>query len=247
MRYCGNKQRFAKELIPIITEHLNDDRTLFVDAFCGGANIICNVDHPNKLAIDNDRYIIDLWEHIKLHGIDGMPSSLTREMYNDIHNSEINCDGRYPDWYIGYVSTSCSYGSKVWGGYAAYNKKRDEDHIKEAYNNLKKQIENFKYLKETQFICCSYHDMPFQPGTVIYCDPPYSDTVQYRTTFNHEKFWDWVRTLTRNGCYVYVSEYSAPSDFKCIWQKKKKDGMGTTKSGVKQNSKIEKLFVYNGK
>jgi hypothetical protein len=42
-----------------------------------------------------------------------------------------------------------------------------------------------------------------------------------------------------------VSEYSAPDDFKCIWSAEKKDGMGTTKFGCKQKTKIEKLFVYD--
>jgi DNA adenine methylase len=53
--------------------------------------------------------------------------------------------------------------------------------------------------------------------------------------------------MSKAGHYVYVSEYTAPDDFKCIWEKKKKDGMATTKKGKKQNTKTEKLFVYNGK
>ncbi len=244
MRYCGSKQRFMKELEPILSEHL-DGNNLFVDAFAGGCNVVSKIDYPNKMAIDNDKYIISLWEYIRQYGSDGIPSSLTREEYEDIHRSEIDNDRRYPDWLIGYVSVSCSYGSKVWGGYAAFNPKKNEDHIKEAYNGLKKQVKNFKHLRKTTFVNCSYDELNFLPKTVIYCDPPYSDTVQYRTMFNHDKFWDWVREMSRKGCYVYVSEYNAPSDFKCIWQKKKKDGMGTTKNGVKQNTKIEKLFVYN--
>jgi hypothetical protein len=43
-----------------------------------------------------------------------------------------------------------------------------------------------------------------------------------------------------------VSEYNAPEDFKCIWSAEKKDGMGTTHFGVKQNVKTERLFVYGG-
>lgn len=45
---------------------------------------------------------------------------------------------------------------------------------------------------------------------------------------------------------LYISEYDAPDDFECIWQMEKKDGLGTQK-GKKQNIKVEKLFVYNGK
>ena len=42
---------------------------------------------------------------------------------------------------------------------------------------------------------------------------------------------------------IFMSEYDAPDDFKCIWQMEKKDGLGR-KKGKKQNTKVEKLFVY---
>ena len=41
-----------------------------------------------------------------------------------------------------------------------------------------------------------------------------------------------------------VSEYNAPSDFICIWEKTRKDGMGTTKTGGMQKTKIEKVFIH---
>lgn len=78
---------------------------------------------------------------------------------------------------------------------------------------------------------------------VIYCDLP--STKKYETDFDNDAFWEWARKMSKEGHYVYVSEYEAPSDFKCIWQMKKKDGMGTTKTGGKQNIKVEKLFVYD--
>ena len=43
--------------------------------------------------------------------------------------------------------------------------------------------------------------------------------------------------------HVYVSEYDAPYDFKCIWSAKKKDSLADY-TGKKQDLKIEKLFVY---
>ena len=249
MRYCGSKRRFMKELKPILMEHLKDEDTLFVDAFSGGMNVVSEIPHVNKWAVDYDKYVIALWKHIQEKGsaFCGLPCSLTEEEYNDIHNSEVNNDGRYPDWLIGYVSTACSYGGGVWKGYAKYNHKKNEDHINEAFNGLVKQVNNFKYLRNTAFINCSYDELSYPPKSVIYCDPPYAETVSYRSSFNHEKFWEWVRKMSKKGHYVYVSEYTAPDNFKCIWEKKKKDGMGTTKKGVKQNVKTEKLFVYNGK
>lgn len=179
--------------------------------------------------------------------MDGIPESVTEEQYYDIKDDYINKGGKYPDWLIGYVGNCCSYGSAWFNGYSRFNPNKNEDHIAEAYRGLKKQVDDFINLKETAFINASCMDIAFFPkGSVIYCDPPYADTKKYESDFDHARFWDWVRNLSRNGMYVYVSEYNAPDDFKCIWQMKRKDGMATTKKGKKQNDKIEKLFVYGG-
>ena len=55
-----------------------------------------------------------------------------------------------------------------------------------------------------------------------------------------------IRKYSKEGIKIFVSEYEAPEDFKCIWSMNRKDGMGTTHFGVKQNVKTERLFVYGG-
>lgn len=234
-----------KHLKPILEEHIKED-TLFVDAFCGGANVISEIDCVNKLGVELNEYVCELWKHLQENGMEGIPSSLTREEYNDIKQNYLDKTQKYPKWLIGYVGVCCSYGGGWFNGYARYNPNRNEDHIKEAYENLKKHLENFKNLDKTHFAHSSYDNLYYPPGSVIYCDPPYADTKRYETEFDTIKFWNWVRVMSRYGRYVYVSEYEAPSDFKCIWSKSKKDGMGTTTFGNKQNVRIEKLFVYNG-
>lgn len=254
-----------KELAPILEENLRGDM-VFIDAFGGGMNVVSEINWPAKIAIDNDKYIIDLWTHIrecvmdssyfdecltyKFDGIEvgdfGLPVSLTKETYFDIKNNELNNGKKYPNWLTGYVSTACSYGGCVWKGFANFNEKKNEDHIREAYNGIVKQVKNFKFMKETLFENKSYHNLniPYYIKAVIYCDPPYADTVQYRSDFDHKRFWKWVREMSKQGHYVYVSEYNAPEDFECIWSAEKKDGFGTNIVGKKQNTKIEKLFVH---
>jgi DNA adenine methylase len=53
----------------------------------------------------------------------------------------------------------------------------------------------------------------------VYCDPPYQSTKRYETDFDNNAFWEWVRETTPKVKALYVSEYEAPDDFKCIWQK----------------------------
>lgn len=62
----------------------------------------------------------------------------------------------------------------------------------------------------------SYTDYDYEAGDVVYCDIPYkgTDCKSYRG-FNHEAFWAWARRVP-----CYVSEYNAPQDFECVWEKR---------------------------
>lgn len=238
MRYLGSKAKIKNEIIPIITKHLNGTNE-FVDAFVGGANLIDGVDYKNKVGIDVCKYSVSIWNKIKEEGIDWIPQAFDEEEYYNVKRDYKDRIGKYSDAMIGYVGNCLSYGSKWWGGFAKFNPKKNEDHVKEAYNGIKKQYKKFKWLNETKFICGSYDEYEYKPNSVIYCDPPYQSTIGYESSFDHEKFWNWCREMTKQGHYVYISEYSAPSDFTCIWRKSVKETVGKN-----VNQKVEKLFTY---
>ena len=111
---------------------------------------------------------------------------------------------------------------------------------------MKKQVENFIGLKKTVFLHSSYDRVLLHKNDIVYCDPPYASTKKYESDFDNDAFWEWARHTSKKVKKLYVSEYDAPDDFECIWQMKKKDSLGTQK-GKKQNTKVEKLFVYKGK
>ena len=75
--------------------------------------------------------------------------------------------------------------------------------------------------------------------SVIYCDPPYRGTDDYRKAkgFNHERFYDWA---LRQTVPVFVSEYTMPEDFVEIaaWHKR-----CTMKGAEHALRTTEKLFV----
>lgn len=246
MRYSGSKRRFVKEFLPLLMEH-TDENTIFVDAFCGGANVISEVPLRNKVGIEVNKYVCALWMHLHSCGMEGIPQQVTKEEYMAIKNDYVNKGYEYPDWLIGYVGVCCSYGGAWFNGYANYNPNKNEDHIAEAYRGLEKQVENFKFFDTTEFFNCSYADFVYPKNSVIYCDPPYAGKKQYESDFDNDAFWEWVREMSKNGYRVYVSEYAAPDDFKCVWSQHRKDGMGTTLPGRIQKLVTEKLFVYNDK
>ena len=56
-----------------------------------------------------------------------------------------------------------------------------------------------------------YRALNFERGGIIYCDPPYKSTGQYRTvgTFDFEAFYSWCLHQSNP---VFISEYTMPED-----------------------------------
>ncbi len=84
-----------------------------------------------------------------------------------------------------------------------------------------------------------YAEISIPRGGVVYADPPYEGTMEYNgAPFNHARFWEWCRT---RDFPVYISEYSAPSDFVEIWRKNKTCTFSSHNNAKKT---VEKLFVH---
>lgn len=95
--------------------------------------------------------------------------------------------------------------------------------------------------QQIEFTSFDYKDYQHEEGDVVYCDPPYSGTKGYDgREFDHAAFWEWVRT---RDYPVYVSEYNAPEDFICMWQKEKMR-LGGGGNSNKYGKALEKVFVH---
>lgn len=114
------------------------------------------------------------------------------------------------------------------------------DYYDEAKRNLERQRDR---LKDIQFISIDYRDINAD-CSVIYCDIPYSGTKQYSTSsgFSHVEFWNWAREMSvDNKNIVIISEYTAPEDFECIYEKEVTCSVGYEVT----NSTCERLFIHN--
>lgn len=234
MVYMGSKNRIAKELIPIITQDLQPNQW-YVEPFVGGCNMIDKIEHPYKLGSDNNKYLIALFKAIQ-NG-QKLPEYITKDEYQEVKANKDN----YPDWYVGFVGFICSFRGIFFSSYVRNDvlKKsgRVEHYQKEQINNILKQSAK---LCDVKLECCSYDALDIPANSVIYCDPPYNDTTAYKTgLFDSDKFWQWCRNKVKEGYKVYVSEYNAPDDFKCVWQKDINSNLGT-----KSKTATEKLFIY---
>ena len=82
------------------------------------------------------------------------------------------------------------------------------------------QLQRLEQLEQLQRLeHKSYDEVEIKPGAVIYCDPPYAKTAGYKNAgdFDHVKFWSWAREKSKTNP-VFVSEYNAPSDVRCIYE-----------------------------
>ena len=235
MKYMGSKNRIAKEILPIILKDRKQGQH-YVEPFVGGANMIDKVPNP-RIGGEYNKYVANMWIELENGWI---PE-------NDYLKSEYQYikDNKEEDLAVtGYVGINCSYSGKWFGGYAGVvnTKGGIRNYQAEAFKNTMAQIPN---IKGVDFRHSSYCDLDIPNESIIYCDPPYESTTKYKDEFNHNEFWEWCRDMTSKGHKVFISEYNAPDDFECIWEKELKSSLSANgKSGGNKKS-IEKLFTFN--
>ena len=232
MKYMGSKNRHAKYIIPIVTRNRKSHQW-YVEPFVGGFNLIDKIT-GNRLANDSNEYLIALFRAIQAGWTP--PDFVSEQEYSDIKNN--NAD--YPNYLVGFVGFGCSYAGKWFGGYArgVDTKGKDRNYTLESKKNILKQYNGI------QGICIenkSYLDIVIPTNSIIYCDPPYLNTTNYKDKFDHTIFWEWVRQQTYSGHRVFVSEYTAPQDFVCVWEKEVNN---TLVKNTGSKSGIERLFVH---
>lgn len=227
MQYMGSKNRIAKHILPIMLAERKPEQW-WVEPFVGGANMIDKV-VGKRMGNDSQEFLISLLVALR----DGFvpPTYISKELYYAIKSKPQD----YPKELVGFVGFLCSFGGKWWGGYA-FNKKGD-NYAERGSRCLVKQAKNFDGIV---FKSGSYLELEIPENSLIYCDPPYSNTCQYRDVFNHKLFWDWCRKQTKNGHTVFISEYSAPNDFYCAKEIQYK----TILDKNSQYPRTEKLFRY---
>jgi len=234
MKYLGSKNKLAKHILPIILKNRKKGQ-YYVEPFVGGANLIDKVS-GNRMGNDSNEYIIALLKALQ-NGW-SPPKYITKEEYNRVKNNR----AKYPKEHVGYFATQLVFGGIWFGSFRRDNTGKRMYDI-EAYNNVMKQVPN---LKGIDFYCGDYKDFYIPNNSIIYCDPPYKGARPYigGNKIQHSEFWEWCRNLAKCGHTVYVSEYNAPIDFTCVWEKIVKVS-GNNITAKKPQDSIEKLFTYN--
>ncbi len=233
MKYMGSKAKYAKYILPIILKDRKPNQ-FYVEPFCGGCNIIDKV-NGNRIGNDINFHIIEMFKAIQNDW--SPPNSISEQEYKFMRG---NPSGFNPAL-IGFVSVGCSYSGKVWGGFARGNDNNGNarNYCLESKKNLLNQKEG---LKNVMFSNLNYYDMIIPDNSIIYADKPYENSTEYKNKFDHKRFWIWAKEMANKGHKVFVSEYNAPENWKCVWQKEVFSSL-TKETGSK--TAIEKLFTID--
>lgn len=237
MKYVGSKARISKDVAPILNDIIKKNNIdIYIEPFVGGANMIDKIICENKIGSDINEYLIAMWKALQ-NGYNP-PDDISKEEYLNVKNNIHN----YPKEYVAIVGFCATYNAgwfRRYGGKAINKFGKERNYYNEAIRNIKKQLPN---IKDVTFKYGDYTMFTNVENTLIYCDIPYKNSSyeMYKDSFDHERFWDWVRKVSKNNI-VLVSEYYAPDDFKCIYEKEL-----TTSFDNKQRKKdTEKLFIIN--
>lgn len=213
MKYMGSKRRIAKYILPLILKDRKPNQW-YVEPFVGGANMIDKV-KGNRIGNDINRYLIALYLELQ-KGWNPPLDIITYDLYKDVKENK----DKYPDYMVAYVGFAFTFGATFFGGFVGnVNDKccKGRDRLGESYRNI---IKTQKSITDITFTSTEYSKLQIPANSLIYCDPPYENTSKYKVdAFDHNLFWKWCKCKSKEGHTVFISEYNAPDDFKCIWSK----------------------------
>lgn len=243
MKYLGSKSRIAYDILPIMLDGMKSGDT-FVDAFCGGCNLLDKVPSIfHRIGNDKNKYLVAMWVRLTHYGWNP-PTEIFREVYNlyrDYFNEKKFDNDKSISLYdaeVGWYGFMGSFNGRFFdGGYSGHNV-NGRDYISEQIRNTLRQVSK---LKDIDWYYSDYFKIPLPERSTIYCDIPYKDTKQYSTSkgFAYDAFYDWCRSKKEQAHRVFVSEYWMPEDFKLVWHKQITNAMNQ-KNTYKP---VEKLFT----
>jgi DNA adenine methylase len=239
MHYHGGKAVLSKYLAPFINDRLNRLQSgykCYIESFLGGCNFVDKIQFDFAVLNDINLSLINMYRALQKDWIP--PTDLSEDQYYFLRDQK---DPERPE--TAFASFGCSFGGKEWGGYArgVDNKGKARNYAMHAHKKLmrlKDVIQN----KKIKFICEDYLSVIDSANySVIYCDPPYENTLKYKTgSFDNNKFLNDLEKNKRDN-YILLSEFSNPRNYNVIYKRERAINMKLTKNAT-QERKTELLL-----
>lgn len=210
MYYVGGKNRLAIPLRNLIATHAPCGGT-YLEPFLGGANSFAAIApmFTRTMAGDTHPDLMLFWEAIRSGW--RPPARISQAEYQRLKTAE-------PSALRGAAGFCCSYRGKWFGGWDGKVRWTRCDQIwRDQYTeSVNHALRKAGSLAAADLRHQPYWDWKPEPGTVVYCDPPYADTTGYGKSFDTARFWQVASDWAANGAHVFVSEYTAPEPWQAI-------------------------------
>lgn len=238
----GGKQRIGKELAEIIYQvstEIEDEYDFDIKGYCEPFSGMMGVyrhipdlfkeTHPNieYLAGELNGNTVKMWNAAKRGW--KPPHIISKTEYYKLKEKKGTSAIK------GYVGHQYSFGGVYFSGYApAYGKNKNSKTAAENVRSIGKLLKK-NNVKITEG---DYRQFSNLKGYILYLDPPYNNsTKHYKGDFDHLKFNDWCRRMSRDNV-LFISEYNMPRDFELIFSKSRV----VSYKGAKAN-KNERLYL----
>jgi len=221
MKYIGGKNQL-NEIAPILQNAITKGST-YVEPFCGIVSIGRNICAP-RIFNDINKWVVAFWKELSEGREYPTGSIINKEDYLTVwHNRNELSDKAL----VGYVLLKGCFRGKFssWG-----DRTKDQVSFDKEILMLQPLLKNAKWSNR------DYRQMEIPPESIIYCDPPYANTCDYRNcgvpfAFDSRQFWDWASGKVLEGHKVFVSESILPPvsitkvSWSTVWQKEIKSNI----------------------
>ena len=227
MRYLGGKSAIAKSIV----NRMNVSYRRVWEPFCGGCSVsleLSKLDPELLLCSDYCQPLINMYQNLQ-NGWRAPTKMTEKEWLRAVSLPDANP-------LKAFARFGCTFGGDWSGGFVG------NANCPEAVTQSSRFLTKLA-LHEITFQCINFLSGVIPDGiSVIYCDPPYQNTAKYNSvaSFDHNRFWDTCRAWVSCGVDVYVSEYTAPDDFECIWANLRPSMLANVNNV--SNNRMEKLF-----
>lgn len=241
MRYMGGKGRISKKLSEVILANTPNRSGTYWEPFVGGGAMASRMGANFEVANYSDIHpdLILMWQELNAGW--EPPSEVSYDRYQELRYST------EPSALRGFVGFGGSFGGRWFEGYARGGRNSDgspRNHQGESARAVVRDIRGMRAKTSTRFDQRDALSISPQPGDVVYCDPPYAGTKNYSKVgqLDHEAFWVVAEQWARNGVHVFVSEYSAPHGWECIWEQPLRSSVRV--GSEERHIATERLFTY---
>lgn len=234
MSFIGGKARNSEHILDVLNDPRYDGYD-YLEPFVGMAHILRRVEGKRSYTAADANPLV----HTLLRAVQrGTPlPKITRARYEQLRAATGHSLER------AVAAFQYSFNGIEFGGYVhKYHRPHKTDDIPASRARYYAKLRESDSFRAARLLAADYRTLR-PKNMLVYCDPPYRDTRGYSTgPFDHDAFWQAMRDWSRDNV-VYVSEYSAPSDFVCVAKQRKKASLG---GGHRQLDRVERLFTHRG-